>query len=218
MNRRRAAAAPIPPPERPGWTLMDGKFVAKDPDPDSEIRKEREETIARLGRKMQRTGNPLYAWDAIRMCHHKNYPMPYPDWVREYLNGAAQNLIALTEERNPLTYPERRADESAEAHRARWEAWKAQTITDADALRLAPQVLGLVRKGRNVFRLFRIARATDIASVRHDLQVAGESRDVIAEEMKTRSISEETAKRRLALGRRRLGRSVSIRSREKPPA
>jgi hypothetical protein len=46
-----------------------------------------------------RTGNPLYAWAALREAH--NAGLEIPDWVTEYLYEASFGL--LTDARNPIT-------------------------------------------------------------------------------------------------------------------
>lgn len=49
--------------------------------------------------KFREHNNPLFAWDAYILCRRKK--LPIPEWVLEYFDNTASNLIMLDSETRP---------------------------------------------------------------------------------------------------------------------
>jgi hypothetical protein len=60
----------------------------------------RAETLDRLRHWHRVTGNPLYAWEAIALCLHRDDPPAVPDWCVPCLREAAGAIFDLTRRRD----------------------------------------------------------------------------------------------------------------------
>ena len=169
-------------------------------------------TLRQLERNFATTGNPLYAWDAVRLCLVRRGAPPIPEWLLGFLLNTAKDLFALAEGHDPTTFPTRIAGESNEAHMLRFSAWKAKTVSPDAALRLVPRVLGLSRQGHNAFAVFARNQEAEMAAIQARLaaksldlpyMIARDPREVTEEVQKARNSTRESAKRTIRQGRRR---------------
>jgi len=170
------------------------------------IVEERAKDLDLLRRQRDTTGNPLYVWEAVRQCHHPNYPAPYPDWVREYLNDVAINFQVMGRLLDPRTFPERQEGESAEDHLKRYHRWdNAPPIAIASTQALTLQCLGFVRKGWNAFKSF-YADARDRSDALDIEFPLDKSRREVWDEKAARDGDERIVRRRVKRGRELLER------------
>ena len=51
--------------------------------------------------EFKRTGNPLYAWDMILECRKEN--KIFPEWVMEYLEDVAEELVNISPSKNRMS-------------------------------------------------------------------------------------------------------------------
>lgn len=196
----------------------DPVLVEVDPDPDNIMRPARIEELEHLRRQRDKTGNPLYVWEAIRHCHHPNYPMPYPDWVRDYLFEVAVDLNALGRLLDPWTCPERRPDESKAEHLKRFQLWQTQTIPAAKAAALTAKALRFLRKGWNACQRFHADAAARGYALDFEFPADGSRRRVLEDIVKSQNLEEErSARRRISRGQELLERRPPPRQRSKPP-
>lgn len=195
--------------------------VRDDDDPRAMMRAARIADLDMLHRRMQATGNPLYAWDAIRHCHHPNYPLPYPRWVCDYLDRTATELHVLGRLLDPTLFPERRAAESDAEFRLRFEDWAAGkhgvAITPREARELTAGALGLVRRGWNAFKQFHADARARSDALDHDLR-SGQSAQAALDGKLAQSgrTDADSLRRRIAYGRKLLERPARRMTRAKP--
>lgn len=183
---------------------------AFDPDTVDHVLESRLGTLAQLERNYLATGNPLYAWDAIRLCLNQRR-MALPPWLLRFLLEAAKNLIALAEGHDPTTFPERQEGEVADAYMGRFLEWKGKEVPPDKAIGILARALGLSRRGYNAFASFQRDHAAQMAAI--EAELAAKSRDyphmiprdpaeVTREVEKARNSSPESAKRTIRRGRR----------------
>lgn len=175
--------------------------------------------LDQLNKQYAATRNPLYVWEAVRHCHHPNHPQPYPEWVRTYLHATAEDLCALGMLRNPNTYPVRQPAESEDQHFARYRQWLAEPdLKPRVALSLTARALGLVRDGWNAFQRFHANAGDRSTALDFDLRHDQTKQQALDKIMLERGLGEErSARRRIARGRKLLGRSPPKRQGTKPP-
>ena len=200
---------PVAEPESPIWD---------EDDPVGWMRAERIKELDQLHRQMLVSKNPLYAWDAIRHCHHPTYPLPYPEWCRDYLNRTAIELHVLGRLLDPNKYPDRRDDETDDEHRRRWEAWQSgPKITPDKARNLTARALGLIRNGWNAYQRFHADAATRSDALDYEFPVGMTRREVLESKLNPDgNLDDRNARRRISHGRSLLDRPRLTRTRAKP--
>ena len=107
--------------------------------------------VKHLQENFERTRNPVFAWKAILLWLGEGEPLP--QWLNDYLHGAAENFVMSIQ----MDYEEREAELVAKAfgfggekkgkkgkiaasHRLQWHRF------------LRDEVEGVLRKGTNVSR------------------------------------------------------------------
>ena len=157
----------------------------------------------------ERTGNPLFVWDAIALCRkhasHKAMilaatdeeaaraamdvvPAPLPDWVLRYLGNVAHAISNLAKGRDWRTFLQIPDEGWSERERSATRAWLAGTLDPDEAAKLVPCTLGLTRPGYNAFREhIAINHAAWLADdVRHLREAEGMTLDEAAAEVAER--------------------------------
>ena len=193
-------------------------WLDDDDDPARSIRAERAADLDRLQRTMLATGNPLYAWEAIKSCHHPNYPMPYPEWVRDYLRDTAIELHVLARLLDPNTFPEQGEAETDADHMTRFEAWqRTARVSPKKAAELTVRALGLVRRGWNAYRQFFADSEASMAALEYEFPMGKTRREVLEGMLNAEGQTDErVVHRKLTRGRTLLERVPPGRSRTKP--
>ena len=169
-------------------------------------------------RQREMTGNDLYVWEAIKTCHNPVCPLPYPEWVRDYLGTVAVDMIVLGHLLDPGTFPECGPGEAPEAHMERFRAWQSRRIPAAKAAALTATALRLVRKGWNAFRRFHADAAMRSDALHYEFAPEGSHAEVLEALSKRQNLGESrSVKRRIDRGRDLLERSAPPRQVPKPP-
>jgi hypothetical protein len=142
----------------------------------------RAEELGRLQHWYDETQNPLYAWEAIAKCLHRDDPPAIPDWCVPYLRDVANNIFELTRHRD-------------------FRRRGAKKLSHTGATRLVAEALRLVRRGsRNAF--------SSLANDQNDMRDANSvswkfGPDPMAEiAAARRSVSQDRAQRIVSRGKR----------------
>jgi hypothetical protein len=130
------------------------------------------------------TDNPLYVWEALSVCLSDDERLDLPDWCLHYLRSAAGNLYKLSrgfDFRSPAGTPEK--------------------ISSDKAHKLVSNALSLSKQGkRNAFASLWLDRD----DVRSAITETKYGHDGVPGITKRRSIEPESARRRIARGKRLL--------------
>lgn len=168
----------------------------------------RARVLEKLHERFLEEWNPLFAWDALRICNIADWPSrPLPDWCMDYLVTLSCRLYDLAALRNAKSRPWRDDDELQAAFEQRLSKWEAKHVTPAEALAQLPWIFDLSRQGWNAFKAYAMEQQDEATSIAFKFKPSAGKRSYVEALARRWNVEEESAERRIRRARRRRMRS-----------
>ena len=157
-----------------------------------------------LRERFEEEGNPLFAWEAVRVCNFADMPQhPIPEWCLSYLVTLSCRLWDLSELRDAKSRPWRDDDEMQGAFQVRLDAWEARHVTPTEALAQLSWVLDFSRQGWNAFKAYA-SEQRDEATAVFDMVERQRGQGNYVQRLASRwNVEPESVRKRLGRARRR---------------